>query len=304
MRNAAPISLFILLAGSLSQAAQPECLVLTSTHTGITPSAYFENAKTAPSAQTAALPRFVLTIGIPGGGKSSWTKEAQKRGWLVVSPDDIRTEILTDMREKQKNVTLKSGEQELADPENPNHYFNAPSIRTEAYDLARKRIETGLSEGRSIVWDTMNIDPKRIPFIHSAREKGYFVESLVFESVDPSVNSENVRLRAARGGLDLVLPGTPHADEKRLEILSNLHSLALVFLPKPESANPSYLKNAGPLPPQANPEFFPRGARAKDQEDYLGKLPKEQVEPMRELIKHDVFNRVEVVPVKNFGKLP
>ncbi len=48
------------------------------------------------------IPTFTMLIGIPGSGKSTWIKENSK-GYEIVCPDVIRTEICGDISDQSKN---------------------------------------------------------------------------------------------------------------------------------------------------------------------------------------------------------
>ncbi len=53
------------------------------------------------------LPDLILTVGIPGSGKSTWIKQFNKNDkYLVVNPDSIRKEITGSVSDESKNVDV------------------------------------------------------------------------------------------------------------------------------------------------------------------------------------------------------
>lgn len=84
-------------------------------------------------------PTFTILIGIPGSGKSTWIKENSK-GYEIVCPDDIRTEICGDISDQSKN--------------------------NEVWKLAKERIIEFLKNGKSVILDATNVNTKlRIQFM-------------------------------------------------------------------------------------------------------------------------------------------
>lgn len=49
------------------------------------------------------LPELILTVGIPGSGKSVWVNVLKNQGYNVVCPDEIRLQYLKDISDQSQN---------------------------------------------------------------------------------------------------------------------------------------------------------------------------------------------------------
>lgn len=78
------------------------------------------------------LPNFIMTIGIPGSGKSSWIKSLNK--YIIVSPDSIRKELSGDVSNQDVN--------------------------NQAWLLAKERVVTALTARQDVILDATNVSTK------------------------------------------------------------------------------------------------------------------------------------------------
>lgn len=80
-------------------------------------------------------PVLILTVGIPGSGKTTWAKGfCQRSGYDRICPDDIREEVTGNISDISRD--------------------------REVWDLAFDRTEELLNEGKSIVFDATNVNSK------------------------------------------------------------------------------------------------------------------------------------------------
>jgi predicted kinase len=80
------------------------------------------------------LPYLILTVGIPGSGKSTWARAfAERSKYIRISPDDIREEITGDISNVHRDK----------------------DVWIEAY----KRIKEKLLKPQSVIFDATNINP-------------------------------------------------------------------------------------------------------------------------------------------------
>lgn len=81
----------------------------------------------------------IVTVGIPGSGKTSWVKnyieENKDKNIEVISSDEIRKELLNDIEDQSKNK--------------------------EVFELMRKRTKESLSKGYVTIYEATNISSKR-----------------------------------------------------------------------------------------------------------------------------------------------
>lgn len=76
------------------------------------------------------LAKFVMLIGIPGCGKSTWVNE--QKGYIIVSPDSIRLELTGDIT---------------------NQICNG-----KAWAIAFQRIQEALINGKNVILDATNVN--------------------------------------------------------------------------------------------------------------------------------------------------
>lgn len=77
------------------------------------------------------LPILLLTVGIPGSGKSTWIKKHSK-GFEIVSPDEIRKRLTGDISDQSQNGLV--------------------------FKIARDNITKRLNDGKNVIFDATNVD--------------------------------------------------------------------------------------------------------------------------------------------------
>lgn len=81
----------------------------------------------------------IVTVGIPGSGKTSWVKdyieENKDKNIEVISSDEIRKELLNDIKDQSKNK--------------------------EVFDIMKERTKRSLSNGHITIYEATNISSKR-----------------------------------------------------------------------------------------------------------------------------------------------
>lgn len=92
--------------------------------------------------------KVIISIGIPGSGKTTVLKEfAEKYGYDYVCPDDIRMEISGDAKDQSKN--------------------------REVWELAHQRLKDYLAEEKTVVFDATFANPEgRKKFLDFSKESG------------------------------------------------------------------------------------------------------------------------------------
>ena len=121
-------------------------------------------------------PEFILTVGIPGSGKSYWIKS--QTGYTVVSPDDIRREMGGDVSDQSKNAQV--------------------------WALAKQRTLSALNRGQNVILDATNVDSQyRKLFISGLPD--CIMKAKVFD-VDPEVAKARIHKDLEQGRDRSVVP--------------------------------------------------------------------------------------------------
>lgn len=93
----------------------------------------------------------IVTVGIPGSGKTSWVKdyieENKDKNIEVISSDEIRKELLNDIKDQSKNK--------------------------EVFDIMKKRTKKSLSNGHITIYEATNISSKRRRVLLKEMKKYY-----------------------------------------------------------------------------------------------------------------------------------
>jgi len=78
------------------------------------------------------MPIFLMTIGIPGSGKSTWLKK--QTGFEIVCPDDIRKELTGNISDQSQNAKV--------------------------WQLASDHVIAHLKNGKNVILDATNVNSK------------------------------------------------------------------------------------------------------------------------------------------------
>lgn len=117
-----------------------------------------------------------ITVGAPGSGKSTWTKQMQAENPHLarVCPDDCRRAISGDS--------------------------NNQAVSYPAFCMAKDQLRKALQEGRDVLFDATNMYRKaRKDFINIAREHGAKAIAHVFECDKATLMARNAK-RGSEGG--------------------------------------------------------------------------------------------------------
>ena len=76
-------------------------------------------------------PKFIIPVGISGSGKSTWINTLEGQGYAVVSPDDIRREVLGTVNDQSRG--------------------------SEIFQIAYQRVVDALNAKNSVIFDATNV---------------------------------------------------------------------------------------------------------------------------------------------------
>jgi len=146
--------------------------------------------------------KVIISVGIPGSGKTTVLKEfADRYGYSYISPDDIRIEMLGDITDQSKN-------KEIAEE-------------------VRKRTRDFLDIGETVVVDTVFINAKgRKDFLDFARKSGAEkIQGIVFD-VPVEVAKERNRKRVDHQVPDSIIERTAaELEDTKPEIADGFDSI-------------------------------------------------------------------------------
>lgn len=90
--------------------------------------------------------KFVMTVGMPGSGKSYFAEREREKGAVIISSDSIREELYGDVNDQSHNA--------------------------EVFDTMKKRTIAALRNGDYVVYDATNLNAKRrINFLKELRRE-------------------------------------------------------------------------------------------------------------------------------------
>lgn len=114
--------------------------------------------------------QFIIPIGISGSGKSRWIKSLEDNGFVVISPDDLRREILGSVNDQSRGG--------------------------EIFRIAYQRIIDALNNGKNVVFDATNTVSKNrremLKFLKSNVNNEFEASAKIFD-VDPEISKERIR---------------------------------------------------------------------------------------------------------------
>lgn len=112
-----------------------------------------------------SMPDIIMTIGISGCGKSTWTKTMEGSGYTVVCPDDIRREVTGSISDQSGNAQV--------------------------FTIVDQRIQDILKNGGKVIYDATNLNTRfRRDFLK--KYSNYRIACKVFKS-DPKISKERIR---------------------------------------------------------------------------------------------------------------
>jgi predicted kinase len=115
-------------------------------------------------------PNFIIPVGISGSGKSTWIKTLEGQGYVVVSPDDIRREILGSVNDQSRG--------------------------NEIFNIAYQRVIDAINSGKNVIFDATNVgssDRKRmLDFLKQNVNRDFDAYAKIFDA-DPEVSKERIK---------------------------------------------------------------------------------------------------------------
>lgn len=129
----------------------------------------------------AARPRLLIVAGPNGSGKTTVTERGLAHEWFsgceYINPDFIARDECGD--------------------------WNSPGAVMQAVEIAQRRREACLSEGRSLAMETVFSGPDKVDFLRRARQAGFFIRLFFVATDDPAINASRVARRVMQGGHDV-----------------------------------------------------------------------------------------------------
>jgi len=126
-------------------------------------------------------PKLIIIAGPNGSGKTSITGKILKHEWIkgcqYINPDNIARDVYGD--------------------------WNSPDAVIKAARHADDTREKCITEGRSLIFETVLSAPDKISFIHRAKQKDYFIRLFFIGTDNPKINAARVANRVMTGGHDV-----------------------------------------------------------------------------------------------------
>tara|TARA_Y100000817_G_scaffold305832_1_gene290347 strand:- start:237 stop:959 length:723 start_codon:yes stop_codon:yes gene_type:complete len=239
----------------------------------------------------------LLTIGIPGSGKSYAIRRALEKGWVGISSDELRVNRLEQLAANGETIEI-DGEAVIPDSSNPAHVFHS-CLREWVNQEIFRQIEINTESKKNIVLDITNVSLHRVLFMNKARQHGYFVEAFVFEpNSDIFVHVENIEKRVAQGGLD-ISGGRDNLRQSRLAVIRSVKNAFHCFSGSMKQDR-YYFKSDGPL--DIDFEWRKMKSTPNDYQVFLSQLDEEEREAVQQLAARDIFNEIHRLPVKHYGR--
>ena len=118
-------------------------------------------------------PQFIMTIGIPGSGKSTWIgSQTEDENTIVVSPDSIREELTGSVSDQTQN--------------------------NKVWWVAKQRVIEGLNNGKNVILDATNVDGKSRRRFLQGLPSGIGLKAKVF-NVDPEEAKRRIKEQIDKG---------------------------------------------------------------------------------------------------------
>jgi len=118
-------------------------------------------------------PMFLMTVGIPGSGKSTFLKQYQDDQYtIIVCPDNIREELTGSISDQTQNGKV--------------------------WVITKQRVVDGLNSGKNVILDATNVDGKsRRQFIQGL-PTNIALKAKIF-SVGPNIAKQRIKEQIERG---------------------------------------------------------------------------------------------------------
>ena len=129
-------------------------------------------------------PLLIVIAGPNGSGKTTITSEVLASEWLedavYINPDNVAQEKFVD-------------------------WSSPEAVRAAAIYCEQWR-ERCLTNGDSLIFETVMSAPDKIDFIRRAKKAGYFVRLFFISTSNPTINASRIARRVMKGGHDVPIP--------------------------------------------------------------------------------------------------
>ena len=126
-------------------------------------------------------PKLIVVAGPNGSGKTSVTGKILKHEWIkgcqYINPDNIARDVYGD--------------------------WNSPDAVMKAARHADDAREKCITDGRSLIFETVLSAPDKISFIQMAKQRGYFIRLFFIGTDSPKINAARIAHRVMTGGHDV-----------------------------------------------------------------------------------------------------
>ena len=126
-------------------------------------------------------PILILIAGPNGSGKTSITNKILQHEWvedcLYINPDNIAKDTFGD--------------------------WNSPDAVMSAAKLSTQMRENCISEGKSLIFETVLSAYDKVDFVQRAKDKGYFIRLFFVGTESPTINASRIAQRVMEGGHDV-----------------------------------------------------------------------------------------------------
>ena len=129
-------------------------------------------------------PTLIIIAGPNGSGKTSITHKVLQHEWLTdcvyINPDDIAKNVFGD--------------------------WNSYEAVMKAAKLSTQMREDCISEGKSLIFETVLSADDKVDFVKRAKGKGYFIRLFFVGTESPAINASRIARRVMEGGHDVPIP--------------------------------------------------------------------------------------------------
>jgi len=126
-------------------------------------------------------PKLLIVAGPNGSGKTSVTSKILKHEWIegceYINPDNIARDVFGD--------------------------WNSADAVMKAVHYASNIREDCITNGRSLIFETVLSAPDKVSFIQRAKQKGYFIRLFFIGTDNPQINAARIAHRVMKGGHDV-----------------------------------------------------------------------------------------------------